>query len=43
MDLVINEGDSMIYQKAYEKYDNFLAQMEVRLLPEMTAGKDGFV
>lgn len=42
MDLVINEGDQLVYQKAYEKYDNLLAQMEVHLLPKIKLGGTTF-
>jgi len=35
-DITANESDFVIYQKAFEKYDNYLSKAQVNYLPRIT-------
>lgn len=42
MDLTANESDTVVYQKAYEKYDEYISRLEHDYLPPFTLGNGMF-
>lgn len=42
MDLAANESDSVVYQKAYEKFDEYISRLEQDYLPPIKLGNGMF-